>query len=93
MPVKRRLWEGEDMQGKTSGLVVFVVGILCMHLLMTLNFWLIVVGIVPEGTLWGIVSAASLWGALSWGLGPPIGAVLMVIGGWIYGRRGKEVVG
>jgi hypothetical protein len=87
------LWEGEDMHGRTSGLVIFAIGVVCMHLLMTLNFWLIVVGIVPEGTLWGIVSAASLWGALAWGLGPPIGAVLMVIGGLICGRRGKEVVG
>jgi len=81
------------MQGRTSGLVVFALGIVCMHLLMTLNFWLIVLGIVPEGTLWAIMPATSLWGALAWGLGPPIGAVLMVVGGLIYGRRGKEVVG
>jgi hypothetical protein len=30
-------------------------------------------------------------GGLAWGLGPPIGAVLMVIGGFIYGRKAKEV--
>lgn len=79
------------MQGKTSGLAVYALGIFCMHVLMTLNFWLIVVRIVPTGTLWGILPATSLGGALAWGLGPPIGAVLMVIGGLIYGRRGKEV--
>jgi hypothetical protein len=80
------------MQAKTWGLVIFALGIFCMHILMTVNFWLIVVGVVPEATLWGIVSATSLWGGLAWGLGPPIGAVLMVIGGLIYGRKPKEVV-
>ena len=80
------------MQSKTWGLVVFVLGIFCMHILMTVNFWLIVLGVVPEATLWGIVPATSAWGSLAWGLGPPIGAVLMVLGGLIYGRKAKEVV-
>lgn len=80
------------MQNKTWGLVVFALGIFCMHILMTVNFWLIVLGVVPEATLWGIVPATSTWGGLAWGLGPPIGAVLMVLGGLVYGRKAKEVV-
>jgi hypothetical protein len=79
------------MGTKGWGLAVLALGVFCMHILMTVNFWLIVVGIVPEATLWGIVSSTSTWGGLAWGLGPPIGAVLMVIGGFIYGRRSKEV--
>jgi hypothetical protein len=79
------------MNTRVWGLVVFVLGILCMHLLMTANFWLIVVGIVPDATLYGIVSSTSTYGGLAWGLGPPIGAVLMVLGGFIYGRQVKEV--
>ena len=79
------------MRSKAWGLVVFALGVFCMHVLMTVNFWLIVLGVVPEATLWGIVPSTSLWGVLAWGLGPPIGAVLMVIGGLIYGRKAKEV--
>lgn len=84
------LWEAENMHGKTSGLVIFALGVLCMHLLMTLNFWLIAVKIVPAGTLWGILPATSLWGAIAWGLGPPIGAVLMVVGGLIHGSGSRR---
>jgi hypothetical protein len=79
------------MQSKTWGWVVFALGIFCMHVLMTVNFWLIVLGIVPGATLFGMVPATSLLGGLAWGLGPPVGAVLMVIGGLIYGRKAKEV--
>ena len=79
------------MQTKVLGLVVFAFGVFCMHVLMTLNFWLIVLGIVPDATLYGIVSSSSTWGGLAWGLGPPVGAVLMVLGGFIYGRKAKEV--
>ena len=81
------------MRTKVWGLVVFALGVFCMHVLMTLNFWLIVLGIVPDATLYGIVSSNSTWGGLAWGLGPPIGAVLMVLGGFIYGKRDKEVAG
>ena len=81
----------KGMQTKVFGLVVFALGVFCMHILMTLNFWLIVLGIVPDATLYGIVSSSSTWGGLAWGLGPPVGAVLMVLGGFIYGRKAKEV--
>ena len=80
------------MKTKTWGLVVFALGVFCMHVLMTLNFWLIVLGIAPDATLYGIVSSNSTWGGLAWGLGPPVGAALMVLGGFIYGRQPKEVV-
>jgi hypothetical protein len=79
------------MPTKVWGLVVFALGVFYMHVLMTLNFWLIVLGIIPDATLYGIVSSSSTWGGLAWGLGPPVGAVLMVLGGFIYGRKAKEV--
>jgi hypothetical protein len=79
------------MAGKTWGIVLFALGILCVHAFMTVNFWLIVVGIVPGATLYGVVPATSLLGGLAWGLGPPVGAVLMVVGGLIYGRKRQEV--
>jgi hypothetical protein len=78
------------MSSKVWGWVVFALGAFCMHVLMTVNFWLIVLGIVPDATLYGIVSSTSVWGGLAWGLGPPVGAVLMVLGGFIYGRKVKE---
>ena len=81
------------MSSKVWGWLVFALGAFCMHVLMTVNFWLIVLGVVPEATLYGIVSSTSTWGGLAWGLGPSIGAVLMVIGGFIYGRKTKEVAG
>jgi hypothetical protein len=81
------------MNTKTFGVVVFGIGIFCMHILMTINFWLIVLGIVPEAMLYGIVPSTAAWGGLAWGLGPPVGAVLMVLGGLIYGRKVKEVAG
>ena len=80
------------MQTKVLGLIVFALGVFCMHVLMTLNFWLIVLGIVPDATLYGIVSSSSTWGGLAWGIGPPVGAALMVLGGFIYGRQSKEMI-
>ncbi len=79
------------MQTKIWGVAVFALGVFCMHILMTLNFWLIVLGIVPDATLYGLVSSSSTWGGLAWGLGPPVGAILMVLGGLIYGQKAKEV--
>jgi hypothetical protein len=79
------------MNNKAWGLVVFGLGVFSMHILMTVNFWAIVIGIVPDATLWGIVSSTSLWGGLAWSLGPPIGAVLMVIGGFVHGRTSRGV--
>ena len=81
------------MSSKVWGWIVFALGAFCMHVLMTLNFWLIVLGIGPDATLYGIVSSTSALGGLAWGLGPPVGAVLMVVGGFIYGRVAKEGVG
>jgi hypothetical protein len=80
------------MSSKVWGWLVFALGAFCMHVLMTVNFWLIVLGIVPDATLYGIVSSTSALGGLAWGLGPPVGAALMVVGGFIYGRQGKEGV-
>jgi hypothetical protein len=80
------------MSSKVWGWIVFALGAFCMHVLMTLNFWLIVLGIVPDATLYGIVSSTSTVGGLAWGLGPPVGAALMVAGGLVYGRTAKEGV-
>ena len=44
------------MQSKTWGLVVFALGIFYMHVLMIVNFWLIVLGVLPEATLWGVLA-------------------------------------
>ena len=33
------------MQGRKLGLTAFALGVACMHLFLTVNFWLIVVGI------------------------------------------------
>ena len=63
-----------------------------MHAFVTVNFWLIVVGVVHSMTLFGVVSASSLWGIVAWSLGPPVGAVLMVIGGLVYSRKNRKVV-
>ena len=78
------------MQSKTWGLIFFALGIISMHVFMTLNFWLNVIGIVPVNTWYGIIPANSLMAGLIWGLSPPIGAVLMVLGGLVYGRKTKE---
>jgi len=75
------------MKGKKLGIVFFALGVILMHAILTVNFWLIVLGIIPEKTLFGIIPAMSSLGSVAWGLGPPIGAVLMVIGGLIYGRK------
>lgn len=80
------------MEIKNWGLLIFSFGVFCMHVLMTVNFWMIVLGIVPEATLWGIVSSTSPLGGLAWGLGPPVGAVLMVVGGLLYGVKHEEAV-
>lgn len=80
------------MRGEKLGLVAFAIGVFLMHALITVNFWLIVVGVFPDATVWGILPATSRLGGLAWALGPPVGAVLMVLGGLIYGRGGKEVV-
>jgi hypothetical protein len=57
--------EGGAMQVRKLGLVLFVLGIVFMHVFMTLNFWLIMLKIVPANTLFGIVSATSLLGSLT----------------------------
>ncbi|MFX0200312.1 MAG: hypothetical protein ACFFCW_29690 [Candidatus Hodarchaeota archaeon] len=75
---------------KTLGLVIFAIGIFSMHFLMTANFWFIVFNIIPDNSLWGIVPSTSPVGFLAWAIGPPIGAVLMVVGGFIYGIKSKE---
>ncbi len=80
------------MRSKTWGLVFFTLGIIFMHVFMTFNFWLNVSGIVPVNTWYGIIPANTLLGGLIWGLSPPIGAVLMIIGGMIHGRKEEEVV-
>lgn len=76
---------------KKIGLALFGLGIFSMHILMTVNFWLIVFNIIPDNSLWGIIPSTSPIGFLAWAIGPPIGAILMVIGGIIFGIKTKEV--
>lgn len=75
------------MSRKSLSLVLFVLGAFLAHVHTTLPFLWGLVGIpwvyplrVPQGAL-----------AMLGGFTPPIGAVLMVIGGWIYGRKTEEV--
>ena len=76
------------MQSKTWGLVFFALGIFSMHVHTTLPFLWELVGIPLA---YPLAATEVLLGILP-GFTPPIGAVLMVIGGLIYGRQGKEVI-
>ena len=80
----------EKNTSRNIGIALFILGVLSMHGLVITNFWLIVIGIIPPMTMWGIIPAMSTLGILTWGLGVPAGVMLMVIGGLIYGRRTEE---
>jgi len=78
------------MQSKTWGLVLFALGTLFMYAFNMVNFWLMLVGIVPSMTLFGILPSNAV--LMLMGYTPPIGAALMVIGGLIYGRKTREAI-
>ena len=71
------------MRGKVWAVVSFVVGIFCMFVYTTAFFlWLLI----------GVPLSYSPLPTMIWGFLPPIGAVLMVIAGLVYGRGTKEGV-
>lgn len=76
------------MQGKKLGLVFFVVGAFLVHAYSTLFFLWMLVGIPLAYPLMPTEGVLSRF----WGWYVPLGAVLMVVGGLIYGREAKEVI-
>ena len=70
------------MQSKRWGLVCFGLGVFCIFLYTTVPFLGYLIGVsLPHLPLPGMV----------WGFITPIGAVLMVIGGLLYGLKQSEV--
>jgi len=70
------------MGSRTCGLILFAVGIFCMHVYTTASFLWYLIGIpLPY-----LPIPASIWGFL-----PSIGAVLMLMGGLVHGQKTKEV--
>jgi len=78
------------MKSKTWGLVLFALGIFFMYAFNMVNFWLMLMGIVPLMTLFRTLPTNAV--LMLMGYTPPIGAVLMVIGGLIYGRKTREAI-
>ena len=69
---------------KICGLVIFVIGIVFLHVFSTGSFLLSLLGI-------DIASSLSMQSNNTWGFILPAGAVIMIIGGLIYGLKVKEV--
>ena len=67
------------MQSKIWGLVLFALGVFFMHVFTTVSF------------LWTLMRIPLAYPSVPlgiWGYSVPIGAVLMVMGGLIYGTKG-----
>jgi len=69
---------------KICGLVLFVIGIVFLHIFSTVSFLLSLLGV-------NMLSSVSMQSTTTWGFVLPAGAVIMVIGGLIYGLKVKEV--
>lgn len=72
------------MQFKKLSLVFCSLGAFILFFYTIFSFLWLLVGLGPP--LFMIKGALALFGAFA----PPIGAFLMVIGGFIFGTRGKE---
>lgn len=75
------------MQAKTLGLIFFALGAFILHFTTTLGFLWLLVGLPspfppPETIATSGGTAAVLGGFIT-----PTGALLMVIGGYVYGRK------
>lgn len=77
------------MKHETWGMVIFVLGILVMFAYTAFSFLWAFAGISLSYPL-AIKSSSELVGAIAF-FAPPTGAFLMVVGGLIYGLKGKEV--
>lgn len=73
------------MNHEQWGKVVFVLGIIVMFLYTTFSFLWAMAGISTPYPL-EIKSGSELVGAFAF-FAPPIGALLMVVGGLIYGKK------
>ena len=76
------------MQAKTLGMIVFVLGILTMLIYTAFSFLWSLAGISLPYPLEVKTESFGLFQLLT----PPIGAILMVMGGLIYGQKDKEVI-
>jgi hypothetical protein len=76
------------MQNKRLGLALFSLGVFLVYVYTTIPFIWALVGIplhYPLMTTEGVL-------AMLPGFMPPLGALLLVVGGLIYGREAKEVI-
>jgi len=76
------------MKNETWGKVVFALGILTMFVYTAFSFLWTFAGISSPYPI-ALDGKSEFVGALAF-FAPPIGALLMVIGGLIYGLRSKE---
>lgn len=77
------------MKHETWGIVIFILGILTLFAYTTFSFLWASSGISSSYPL-ALKTSSELVGAIAF-FAPPTGALLMVIGGLIYGLKAKEV--
>ncbi|MBU0545839.1 hypothetical protein KKA13_01120 [Patescibacteria group bacterium] len=76
------------MQTKTLGKIIFFIGILTMFVYSAFSFLWALSGIPLPYPLAGESDLFGLFALMT----PPIGALLMVIGGLIYGKKIKKTI-
>jgi len=75
--------KGGVMQAKTLGLIIFFLGVLIAFYTTVLGFIWLLVGLPAPGTQTELtVTVAVLGGFIT-----PFGALLMVVGGLVYGKK------
>ena len=80
--------QGVNMKHEKLGIVIFVLGILSMFVYTAFSFLWAFSGTSSAYPL-AIKSSSELVGAMVF-FSPPIGALLMVIGGLVHGLKSKE---
>ena len=76
------------MSTKKSGIALFLIGVFFLFVHTTLPFIWRLIG-VPSA--YPLVSENGIWAMLP-GFTPPIGALLVVLGGFIYGKDNAEAL-
>jgi hypothetical protein len=79
-------WIGGLMQAKILGLIIFFLGVLIACYTTVLGFIWLLIGLPAPGTQTELTVTAAILG----GFITPFGALLMVIGGLIYGKRERR---
>ena len=77
------------MSNRIIGMIIFWIGVFSLFAYTTFSFLWAFAGINSPYPL-AINSTSELVGAIAF-FAPPFGALLMVIGGFIYGQKSKEV--